>query len=195
MTLDGTWKPQDRSLHSRRTCKHLKHTHVFSDLGFIQGNHSKHVDSIFPGQVLFRSQVFSDKLYVWRVKKLYKVLSNDCINAYVILSAVILIFYISSRQKPYHLIGDNPMCVLSTGNFVLLITAPLFLTHVNETSAVTKLGHCHLVFTLGKYFPLAWASSGPSSCRCSMTNWLLTTHHGRADTCLTFMLLKRKPPI
>lgn len=88
------------------------------------------------------------------MKKLYKVLSNDCINAYVILSAVILIFYISSRQKPHHLIENNPTCVLSTGNFVLLITAPLFLTHVNETLAVTKLGHCHLIFTSEKSFPL-----------------------------------------
>lgn len=143
----------------------------------------------FLGQVLFRSQVFSDKLYVWRVKKLYEVLSNDYINTYVILSAVILIFYISARQKPYHLIGDNHMCVLSTGNFVLLIAAPLFLTHTNETLALTKRGHCHLVFTLEKYFPSAWASSGPSSCRRSRTDWLLTTHRGRVDACLTLMLL------
>lgn len=47
------------------------------------------------------------------------------------------------------------MCVLSTGNFVLLIAAPLLLTHTNETLTVTKLGRFHLVFTLEKYFPLA----------------------------------------
>lgn len=130
----------------------------------------------FLGGNFYSDHSFSDKFNVWRVKKLHKFSSNDYINAYVILSAIILIFYISARQKPYHLIGGSPMGVLSQGNFVPFNNCS-FISHTHEWDfRCHKLGLCRCFCQRSHSLPtqlLCFSLSilRPSPCRCSMADW------------------------